>query len=262
MNTEGKDSRSVGHRYRGRLHRAHALLTQARQATIQADAAIADGAVVFSAATHGSTQPEVAQINQLAVRSTEDVRAARALRGGAQEIIDGYCRHIAGHGIGDAETSPPGVSPAGPAGPSASWPVDPNPSADVSSSDPEVRYAEWITELKRGGTKISPARIVRMIRHRCGHLVWLETGDPDHAGQAHILRPKRRKEFADAAIPEHEIIDVVFRCLRRGRFVGKHKAAEVYEIEIHGGSIRIAITIGDNGFIVTAHPISRKRKLS
>ncbi|ASO19539.1 hypothetical protein AHOG_09475 [Actinoalloteichus hoggarensis] len=101
-----------------------------------------------------------------------------------------------------------------------------------------------------------------MIRHRRGHLVWLETGDPDHAGEAHILRQKRREEFADAAIAEHEIIDVVFHCLRHGRFVGKHKAAEVYEIEIHGRSIRIAITIGDNGFIVTAHPISRKRRLS
>ncbi|APU14039.1 MULTISPECIES: hypothetical protein [Actinoalloteichus] len=51
-----------------RFHRANALLTQARGPTIQADAAIADGAGVFTADAHGPTQPEVHRINQQAAR--------------------------------------------------------------------------------------------------------------------------------------------------------------------------------------------------
>ncbi|AOS64154.1 hypothetical protein [Actinoalloteichus hymeniacidonis] len=81
------------------LRRAHALVLEARRAAVIADAAIADGASVFATATQGSNQPEVQQINSHAQAAAEDVRTAGELLDGAQELIDAYCRSIAGHGV-------------------------------------------------------------------------------------------------------------------------------------------------------------------
>ncbi|APU16059.1 hypothetical protein [Actinoalloteichus fjordicus] len=145
------------------LRQAHALLTEARRATAEADAAITDGATVFATATLGSAQPEVEQVNHLARASGEEVRAAHALFGQAQDLIDGYCHEIAGHGIGDAGVLP---SVSSSTEETTTRPPSTSPPTDTDRQPaPEVRYAEEIAELRRKGTKISPEKVIRMGRH-------------------------------------------------------------------------------------------------
>ncbi|ASO22832.1 hypothetical protein FHR81_005103 [Actinoalloteichus hoggarensis] len=235
----------------GQLRRAHALLTEARRATIVADAAITDGAEVFGAATVGSSQPEVARINRLARASGVEVRAAHVLFGRAQDLIDGYCHEIAGHGIGDAGP-PVAVSPS--ADDTATRPPPPD-QLPPDQLPPEVRYAEQIAELRRDGVKISPEKVVRVGRHQRGHLVWLERGDIESRGEAHILRPDRAEQFEKKGVPADRIVELIFAGIERGRHIGYvRRDCEIYEVDCEGRPQRFAVVIADNGFIVTAHP--------
>ncbi|ASO21241.1 hypothetical protein AHOG_18080 [Actinoalloteichus hoggarensis] len=220
------------------LRRAHALLSDARRATARADAAITDGAEVFATATAGSTRSEVEQINHLARASGNDVRAAHALFGQAQDLIDGYCHGIAGHGVGD-----PGVlsSVASSTEETTTRPPSAGPLADAErGSAPEVRYAEEIAELRRKETKISPEKVIRVGRHQQGHLVWLEVGDIDFSGQAHILRPKREREFAKKGVPLHRVVDLIFAGIERGEHIGySGQGSEVYDVDLVGDRKRV-----------------------
>ncbi|APU22125.1 hypothetical protein UA75_20680 [Actinoalloteichus sp. GBA129-24] len=237
------------------LRQAHALLTEARRATAEADAAITDGAAVFATATLSSAQPEVEQVNHLARASGEEVRAAHALFGQAQDLIDGYCHEIAGHGINDAGVLP---SVSSSTEETTTRPPSTSPPTDTDRQPaPEVRYAEEIAELRRKGTKISPEKVIRMGRHQQGHLVWLETGDIDSRGNAHILRPKRARQFADKGVPQHRVVDLIFTGIEHGEHVGYVGVdREVYEVEFDGERRRFGVLISSNGYIVTAHPLS------
>ncbi|APU22121.1 hypothetical protein [Actinoalloteichus sp. GBA129-24] len=234
------------------LRQAHALLTEARRATAEADAAITDGAAVFATATLGSAQPEVEQVNHLARASGEEVRAAHALFGQAQDLIDGYCHEIAGHGVGDA--GPPVV-----VSPSADETVR-SPSTSSPPPDrvaPEVRYAEQIAELRRNGVKISVERIVRMTRHRDGRIVWLELGD-EGSGLGHINRPFRKGNFEDLGTPPHRVPGLIFAGIERGDLIGyTGRDREVYDVEFDGSMRRFSVLFGSNGYIVTSHPMNR-----
>ncbi|AOS65272.1 hypothetical protein [Actinoalloteichus hymeniacidonis] len=241
------------------LRRAHALLTEARRAAAQAEAAITDGATVFATATTGSTQPEVSQINRLAARSGQDVRAARDLFTQTQDLINGYCHEIAGHGIGSepaplvALTATDTVSGPTPATTLARH-TDQHP-------DPAIRYAEQIAELRRNGTKVSPERIVFMQRLRTGRIVWLEHGGR-WAGLAHILAGTKREEFESCGTAGERVPDLISAALDRGRLVGYiGEDRPVYEVEIDGDTRRVAITVSDNGYIVGAHPMSLDKVL-
>ncbi|APU17475.1 MULTISPECIES: hypothetical protein [Actinoalloteichus] len=234
------------------LRRAHALLVDALAATAHAEQAIDDGTTTFDTATTGSTQPAVESARHCALAATNDIHAARTALLAAQNILDAYCREIAGHGIIDdttitdrhPETEPHDI---------ATRPIQ-RPDA------PAERYGAEITELQRGGAKISPDRVVRAARHQRGHLVWLELGHEGSSGQAHIVRSKRTREFGNYGIPRHRIIDVIFDCLEHGDQVGTLDDGEVYEVECGDGEKRpITIVVADNGYIVTAYPIGRRR---
>ncbi|APU19330.1 hypothetical protein [Actinoalloteichus sp. GBA129-24] len=227
-----------------RLRQAHALLTEARHATTQADAAITDGATLFANATAGSTQPEVGHINHLATASSEDVRTAHALLLGAQEVIDAYCHDIAGHGIGDSSTDI----------------AQSSSSSAPKITEPENRYTDWIAELRRSGTKVSPDRIVWMIRHQDGHLVWLEVGT-DRSGLRHVLTTTRIGNFSDQGVPVSRIPTLLREGIEHGQLVGYQRDREVYEIDIDGTRMRFAVLIGSNGYIITAHPIKLSDKI-
>ncbi|MBB5907296.1 hypothetical protein [Actinoalloteichus hymeniacidonis] len=149
------------------LRQAHALLTEARRATARADNAIEDATAVFAAATAGSTQDCVTSAHHRSTAATADVRLAHALLGQARDLLDGYCHTLAGHGL--AETGKligPSAANTGRTGRV--------PASTGEESDPPAltgRYAKEIAELRKNGTKISPAKLLRMGRHRLGHLV-------------------------------------------------------------------------------------------
>ncbi|APU19504.1 hypothetical protein [Actinoalloteichus sp. GBA129-24] len=247
------------------LRQAHALLTAARLATAQADAAIVDGAMIFAAATASSTQSEVAGIADLARLSSEDVRTADALFAQTQALIDTYCHDIAGVGAepvvggGDLATAGESLRPGASMGPALS--VAKPESESGESPGPEVRYAGWIAELRRAKAKVSPDKILRMTRHRNGHLVWLEAGS-ERAGLRHILRPKREGNFEDKGISADCIVDLIFAGIDRGTLVGYiGEDREVYDVEFDGRVQRVAVAIADNGFIITAHPMHDYQKV-
>ncbi|MDO5658166.1 MAG: polymorphic toxin-type HINT domain-containing protein [Paracoccus sp. (in: a-proteobacteria)] len=113
--------------------------------------------------------------------------------------------------------------------------------------------AQLIDDVSAGGAKITPENVVD-IRIVNGRTVWLETGNSS-AGLRHIVG-RHGPEFAQRGIPYAEIPNVLFTALQRNNVVGyqgRGTARPIYEFEYGGQMYRLAITVGDNGFIVGAN---------
>ncbi|GAA3657817.1 hypothetical protein GCM10022237_17330 [Nocardioides ginsengisoli] len=111
-----------------------------------------------------------------------------------------------------------------------------------------------IKELEAAGTKFDPEAIVTIFRDAEGRIVFLEKGT-DRAGLAHIIG-RHGPEFAAAGVPEAEVPTLLQRALEAGRIVGhqgKGTGRPIYEVLFGGKTIRVAITVGTNGFIVGAN---------
>lgn len=104
------------------------------------------------------------------------------------------------------------------------------------------------------GEKVSVDAVVEVTRTFDGKLVWLETGT-EGAGLKHII-VRHASQFADKGISADDIPEFLFTALKYGRVIGKQNTRDVFEVEYHGGIQRVSITIGSNGFIVGANPIS------
>lgn len=112
---------------------------------------------------------------------------------------------------------------------------------------------QLIDDLVAGGTRITPENIVD-IRSINGRTVWLETGN-SNAGLRHII-DEHGFEFAQRGISEAKIPDVLFTALQRDNVVGyqgRGTGRPIYEFEYGGQTHRLAITVGDNGFVVGAN---------
>ncbi len=91
-----------------------------------------------------------------------------------------------------------------------------------------------------------------------GQNVFLETGirGPGGSGLIHIV-DNHRRSFADIGVPESQISSIIMQVVNEGRIVGHQGlGAErpIYEAIVNGQTQRIAITIGNNGYIVGANP--------
>lgn len=229
------------------LRRAHALVAEARAAAVRAEIAIGEGGEIFDGATRGSIWPQVVQMRRLSHDAGDDVRLANAALGEALDIIDGYCRSIAGHGIAGVVTGADQVEGAssGPAGERAGRTPD----------------AELIAERVQAGVVIRPGSVDRISRLPDGRTVWAERGS-SNGGVEHILSKRRIEDFANVGVPKDRMLDLVFAALERGTVVGYSGIDRpVYEVVFEGERRRVAITVTDTGLIVGAHPISLKRKL-
>ena len=115
------------------------------------------------------------------------------------------------------------------------------------------RNEELIEELRKNGIKHDPDAIVRIGRDPQGKVVFLEKGD-DEAGLQHILN-RHADDFERRGIPKEEIPDAVMDAVTKGEHVGiQGRGRPVYEVEIRGKIQRIAVSTGNNGFIVGANP--------
>jgi hypothetical protein len=118
-----------------------------------------------------------------------------------------------------------------------------------------------IAEVRRQGHKITLERVVRIGRDRQQRVVWLEEGN-ERAGLQHILGPKRVAQFEDAGVAKEDITDVVFTAATERKPIGvTGKDRNVYVTTYHGRTLRVAVTVSNNGYIVSANPVSTKRKL-
>jgi uncharacterized protein YukE len=119
---------------------------------------------------------------------------------------------------------------------------------------PQIESSEaLLTELQANGVKVTPNDVVHIGRDGNGRILFLEQGDT-RAGLQHVLN-RHAKEFADQGIAQEDISSYVFRAATEGTPVGSQgDGRTIFEFTWNGETRRIAITVGDNGYIVGANP--------
>ena len=126
----------------------------------------------------------------------------------------------------------------------------------ADEKEAEFKPEDLMRELEDSGEKYTEKDVIFVVKQQNGKLAWLEKGN-DGAGWKHIK--KHIKDFTEQGIDEDSIVDLLREAILRGKMIGyqktKHRTPrEVYELEFNGKTIRIAISISDNGFIVGANP--------
>lgn len=114
------------------------------------------------------------------------------------------------------------------------------------------------SQLAKSGIKHSIDDIINIGRDKLGKIVFLEKGNAS-AGLGHIMR--HADDFAKNGIAKDDIADFVFDAVKNGKVVGyqgKGTGRPIYEALYKGEVKRVAVTVGDNGFIVGANPVSIK----
>jgi len=114
-------------------------------------------------------------------------------------------------------------------------------------------WTELVAQL--GG---NPGEVVAWGRDSQGRLVWLERGNRV-AGLQHIIR-NHEAEFVSVGIPVEELPVFLMQMLREGEQIGRQgRDRPVYRIRYRGQDLYVAITVGDNGFVVGANPVSQSK---
>ena len=112
-----------------------------------------------------------------------------------------------------------------------------------------------LDELANSGVKYNPEDIVAITKTADGKLVWLENGT-DTAGLNHIIT-EHADDFLNKGITQEQIPDYVMNALENGKIVGyqgRGTGRHIYEFTYNGEIHKVAITVGNNGFIVGANP--------
>ncbi|MDQ3405843.1 MAG: hypothetical protein M3548_21020 [Actinomycetota bacterium] len=211
----------------------------------QAEVALVEVRAGLTEAARGSIAPELTDAAQTMTQALDAVARYQQTMAEVAQIFERYLAQL-----GVAGTSPTPSTTAVPA--TVSPPARP-------ALSPFAR--ELVAQVQRRGDKISPEKMVRISKDTTGKLVWLELGD-ENAGLTHLHGDKRLAEFERAGIGKDEIVDVVFSALERKTPIGvTGRDRPVYEIVRRGQLMRIAVSVGSNGFIVGANPVSLNRKV-
>ncbi|SDL72922.1 hypothetical protein SAMN05216186_1291, partial [Pseudomonas indica] len=112
-----------------------------------------------------------------------------------------------------------------------------------------------IDELAANGVKFTPENVIAVGRSPSGQVVFLETGS-SKAGLQHIIE-EHGSQFVQMGVSEAQIPGVVMKAVTEGKLVGYQGSGlgrPIYELVINGEPQRIAVTVGNNGFIVGANP--------
>jgi hypothetical protein len=112
---------------------------------------------------------------------------------------------------------------------------------------------QLLDELERQGIKHNPDDIVEIGRNDAGQIIFLENGS-SRAGLRHVTE-RHAAEFANIGVPEDKIGRLVFSAVTEGRVVGMQRTRPIYEVAFEGRTYRVAVSVGDNGFIVGANPV-------
>ena len=62
------------------------------------------------------------------------------------------------------------------------------------------------------------------------------------------------KQFIQKGIPEEEIPKFIMTAVSKGKIVDYQGGRPIYKVVYNGVNREVAITVGDNGFIVGANP--------
>ena len=131
-------------------------------------------------------------------------------------------------------------------------------SMGTASLQKPIKTASLVDELSQKDVKFNPDDIVDITKTSDGKIVWLEKGN-SKAGLEHIM--KHVDDFANQGISEKEIADYVMTAIEHGNVVGyqgKGTGRPIFEFMYKGQLRRVAVTVGNNGFVVGANPVSIK----
>lgn len=224
------------------IHGALAALPAAH--LTQASTLLGEAQAAYSVVAQGSSSAELAAtVSQLgeALQALHEVGQALTR---AEQLIERYLASI-------------GAGTAGGAARSSAADAARSPSPVQSRLSDAGR--KLVAEVARRGDKISPDKVVRI--EKPNRIVWLEEGN-DRAGLAHLLTDKRVADFARHGIARDEIVDAVFTALTDGTPIGiTGRDRVVYAFEYRGRPVRVAVSVGSNGFIVGANPFSLDQKV-
>lgn len=119
---------------------------------------------------------------------------------------------------------------------------------------PVLLRNKLLDELAAKGIKFTREDVVAIWKDAEGNIVFLEKGT-DKAGLAHIVG-EHGGEFAAKGIAEGDIPTFLQEALTNGTKVGyqgKGLGRPIYEVLWQGKMIKVAVTIGSNGYIVGAN---------
>lgn len=131
----------------------------------------------------------------------------------------------------------------------------------MTNEEYDAERVALIVELRQLNIKYTPEAIISIARKNDGKIVFLEVGKPGKRGSglAHIVE-KHREDFSRRGISEDEIPEVIILALKEGTFLGYQGTVEprrkIYELIFKGQKQYIAVSVGDNGYIVGANPAS------
>ncbi len=117
----------------------------------------------------------------------------------------------------------------------------------------KLRPQKLIDELVISGEKYTLEDLVAITKTPDGKLVWLEKGNAS-AGLQHI--EGHLNDFLANGISQKQIPEFITQALSKGKHVGMQNTRPIYEVVFNGKTHRVAVTVGDNGFIVGANPVS------
>jgi len=121
---------------------------------------------------------------------------------------------------------------------------------------------EWLKELDNSNLKHSRDKVVFISKIK-GRLIWLEEGSihynvfgkEEGSGLLHIVN-RHLNDFTNHGIKEDDIAWCIKKAINTNKILCKINDYEnIYEFEYFGQIKKIHITIGNNGYIVQAHPI-------
>ena len=90
----------------------------------------------------------------------------------------------------------------------------------------------------------------------CGWEISVVRNGTDTAGLNHIIT-EHADDFLNKGITQEQIPDYVMNALENGKIVGyqgRGTGRPIYEFTYNGEIHKVAITVGNNGFIVGANP--------
>ena len=117
---------------------------------------------------------------------------------------------------------------------------------------------DMFAELSKNNVKYTKENTMWITRNLDGKVCWLETGTTE-SGFQHIMMRHPLSEFADLGVTsERDVSSLIYKVVTNQSSVGKYKAdGTVYSC---GGQKYLNVIIGSNGYVVSAHNVSKDIK--
>lgn len=120
--------------------------------------------------------------------------------------------------------------------------------------------AALLAQLEGRGEKFNKDEVIAIGKTSSNQIVWLEQGrlNPKASGLAHII-DAHGHQFNGKGISNDEIPNYVLTAVTEGKIVryqGRGTGRPIYEFTYNGSTHYVAVTIGNNGYIVGANPKS------